>query len=82
MDGAVVLDPAGAVGRAAVRAGEGVELAPPHPASATATATPHAATPRTRELTAGRSAERGYEPLPSKGAASVALAGTAQRAGR
>ena len=50
VDRVVVLDRVATVDRAAVRDREDVELDPPHPASATATATLHAATPRTRDL--------------------------------
>jgi hypothetical protein len=44
-----VLDPVATVELVATADRETVELAPPHPASASATATPQTATPRTRD---------------------------------
>jgi hypothetical protein len=53
VDLAVVLDPATTVEVVGIRDREPLEFAPPHPASVTATATPPAASPRTRDLRGG-----------------------------
>jgi hypothetical protein len=46
----VVLDPEATIAPVATGDRETVEAAPPHPVSATVTATPHAATVRTHDL--------------------------------